>query len=280
MARTYTQDEIKAVEKAERDYAPLGLRFGDDADGNTNMLLQYFEQWNPTFPINAATIKQAIDLLTEKNLLKWISPAQLSFEAASRGLSVAQLAVLTSGLSAYTLITEGDEGYENKVAMLGYLQGRSIDHDTIFKGASFLQAKGVKLYWKPAPSQNQPSRGHNASKAPTPQDMVWISKEDANRAHVGKINHSSDPRFNGEKERQEKLAQERRFGGGDDSIRKDIEIAEKMWQSEIDQLRGETHAETERIQAVARQTPGGAMQRHKAAVKEQAKIQREKQLLR
>src|ERR1700730_6201689 len=121
MSRIYTQDEINAVDKAEREYAPLGLRFGNDANGKNNldMLLKYFEEWNSTFPINAATIKQAIDELTEKNLLQWFSLAQLGYEGAARVVSAQQLATINSGLSAYSLMADqSDEGYSNKAAML------------------------------------------------------------------------------------------------------------------------------------------------------------------
>jgi hypothetical protein len=272
--RMYSQEELQILERGEREYVAKGL-ISDKH--NEEMIANYFSDLNPKIQITAASIKQAIDLMTEKNLLHWKSQDQVKFEQVSSGLSQRDLQILDSGLTNYNLVTAGDEGYANKVAMIEYLRGRQVSHDEIYRGAQYLMGKGVNLYFKPMPSQSTPHRGVNATRPPSSNDMVWISKEDANSAYLGRPNHALDERFNGSKERRERQEQERRLNMPHETF-EDHNAAERLWESQIKQLVGETHSETARIQAVARQTPGSARQRFSAAKQEQAKIQREKQL--
>jgi hypothetical protein len=195
------------------------------------------------------------------------------------------LATLASALSACKLITEGDEGYANKAAMLGYLQGRSIDHDTIYRGVSYLQGKGTNLYWKQTPSQNQPSRGHNAVRPPTAQDMRFAPKEETNLpGGQGRYNYAADERFNGAKERRERLEQERRAGVTDSDVQvmESTRAMEYYWQGEIDKLiaSGVTHSERNLIAKIAQQAPGSARQRHTAVKAEADRIRRARELVR
>jgi len=246
---------------------------------NGNRIYDYIvNQWKQ--PITEQTLKVAVEKLREANQLTFKSAARIKFDQASSGWTPDQIDFVVNWMKRNGLDTDGDNAFVNAAALMNAMSGRTLTTDNLTWCLQYVQGKGAPLVWKPRPTESTPHRGHNANRPPTAEDMRWMPKEEVNRAHVGKINHSSDPRFNGTLESERRLEQERRFGGGDNSIREDIAMAEKIWQSEIDKLRGETYRETERIQQAARSAPGSARQRHEAAVKMQQQIRREKELMR
>jgi hypothetical protein len=260
MDRTYTQADGQAFEEAEQQAARAGYVLDRY---NAEMVVKYFDL-NPTIGVTAASVKTAIDQMREKNLLHWKSQAQMAYESAAQGLSTQQLATLNSGLAACKMIAEGDEGYSNKTAMIGYLRGRQISHDEIYRGAQYLMGKGVQLFWKPMPSQRANPRGHAVT---SENDYKWNVPGTFNTTN--RPSHSSNPAFNGERARQQREA-ERRAGIADPTT-ESARAMEAYWRGEISKLisTGITHSQRGRLAQIAQTTPGSARQRY-AAVKAEA----------
>jgi type IV secretory pathway TrbL component len=115
--------------------------------------------------------------------------------------------------------------------------------------------------------------------------MRFMPKEETNLpGGQGRYNYAADPRFNGAKEREERLAEERRMGmnASDAALAEDIKMAEFYWKSEIAKAvaSGTTHSQREQVQKVADQTPGGAAKQAKAAQAEAARLRRARELVR
>jgi hypothetical protein len=109
--------------------------------------------------------------------------------------------------------------------------------------------------------------------------MHFMPKSETNLAHAGRPSHSSDPRFNGTLEREQKREAERRAGVAD-SATESAKAMEVYWQGEIDKLikTGVTHSERNRLAQVAQQTSGSARQRISAVKAEADRIRRDREL--
>jgi len=174
------------------------------------------------------------------------------------------------------LVTEGDEGFENKTNLLGYLQGREVSAATVQRGTEYLMGTGVRVHWAPRPSQNPPQdRGH---KATSPSDFRFAPREDTN-VGLARHSHSANPRFNGQEEAEKREAERKRFNKPDE----DLMAGHKyVWKPEIDKAiaEGRTHTERQRIAQVAQQTPGGVRLQAEAAQKEAALIRKDRERMR
>jgi hypothetical protein len=88
--RIFSQEEIAILDRTERELAKVGLWSGLDNEkgkSNADAVVKYFAEWNPTIQITGASIKQCIELLTQKGLLHWKTRAHMAFESAAQGLS-------------------------------------------------------------------------------------------------------------------------------------------------------------------------------------------------
>jgi hypothetical protein len=278
MGRIFVEQDGKVFEKMEREFAARGYILDIH---NGELVVQWFES-NPAIAVTPASVTQAIESMRDR--LHWKSQNQMEFEATvkSSGLSQQHLDVLEQWLHSRKLIDVGDEGYSNRVQFINYMRGRDWTFENLDRGITYLQGNSrTALHWQILPSQNQPSRGHNANRPPTPNDMVWISKDEANSPYLGRPNHARNSKFNGELERQQKREAERRVGVAD-STTESARAVEFYWQGEINKLiaTGVTHSERNRIAQVAQQTPGSARQRHSAVKAEADAIRRSRELSR
>ena len=170
------------------------------------------------------------------------------------------------------LTVHGDQGFENKANLLGYLQGREISTFNIQRGAEYLMGRrGVKLHWAARPSQAREQRGHRYD-ANDPNAFRWMPKDEVNRpGGPGLLSHSSNPKFNGQLEREQREAARRRFNHPSD----DAAAAHNyIWKQVIEKAvaEGRTHSERQRIALVAQQTSGGPRLQAEAAKREAALI--------
>ena len=179
------------------------------------------------------------------------------------------LASSASGMRRCHLITEGDEGFENKASVLGYLQGREVSTDNVQRGTEYLMGRGVRLHWSPRPSQNPPQdRGH---KATSPSDYRFAPREDTN-VGLARHSHASDPRFNGEAEREKREAERRRFNRPDDDL---MAAHNYVWMKQAQAIQGRTHSETQRIQRAVSQA-GKGYAAYEAGMRELRTIENER----
>jgi len=252
---------------------------GSAGTQNGNRIYDYIvNQWKQ--PITEQTLKAAVEKLREAGQLTFKSAARIKFDQACSGWTPDQIDFVVKWMKVNGLDTDGDNAFVNAAGFMNAMSGRTLTTDNLAWCLTYLQGKGVGLEWKPTPSQNQPNRGH---KATSPDDYRWMPKEEVNRAHAGKNSHSSNPNFNGQKQREERIAEERRLGNASDAaIQQDHAMTEAYWQRETARAvaTGTTHSERARIQQAANQTPGGAANQFKAAKAEANRLRLERERVR
>src|SRR5215472_17107788 len=113
--------EITATQKFILDNPELT----EDVIHNTNELAEYVAgTWKMI--LNEESLRVAFKNLSQANRLRLKSAAKLRWEQVSKGLSQQTIDALEQGMRHCHLITDGDEGFENKANLLGYLQGREV----------------------------------------------------------------------------------------------------------------------------------------------------------
>src|SRR5262249_16861375 len=135
----------------------------EDVIHNTNELAEYVAgTWKMI--LNEESLRVAFKNLSEAGRLRLKSAAKLRWEQVSKGLSQQTLDALDQGMRRCHLVTEGDEGFENKASLLGYLQGREVSTESIAAGVQYLQGRGgrgTKLHWEQRKDPDAPEyRGH------------------------------------------------------------------------------------------------------------------------
>ena len=239
--------EQAAFVKFFNEHPELGEPESADCTHNANEIANYVvDQWK--VEINSESMATAFRALSEAGRLKLKSPAQLRWEQASKHLSSQTLEALDHGIQCH-LVTEGDEGFENRINLLGYLQGREISTATILRAAEYSGGRGIRIYWQARPSQSKEHRGHIPA---SQNDFRFAPKEDSNHTPLSRHSHSSNPAFNGENDRKKM----RRMNQPPDDP---MAAHTWVWMQQAKALVGSNHSETKRVQhAVSQAKPGYA----------------------
>jgi len=258
--------QLDAAETAAiRKFFQNPALFPEHQEADANALEDYMHRWGVV--IDDESLAIALQKLSEGGVIKLKSDAQLRWEAVSKGMPQHILDALDAGMRQCRLISEGDEGLENKANLLGYLQGREVTTSNILHGAEYLSGgKGVRVHWQQRPAQNPPStRGHQAT---SPEDYRWMKKSESNTPGPGLVSHSNNPKFNGQEDREKMRL---RSQPTDDPMASHNWV----WMQQAKALVGRTHSETQRVQKIVSQTPGGGRAAYEAGRAEQKRIENE-----
>jgi hypothetical protein len=265
-----SQAEITAAQKFVSDHPELT----EDVVHNVNELADYTAgTWKVL--LNEESLGIAFKNLSEAGRLRLKSVARLRYEQSAQGYTTEQQNILADWLKSRHLVNTpgGDETFENSAAILSAMRGRSFDYHNLDFCLTYLQSKGQRLHWEQRPAQGRENRGHRAT---SPDDYRWMKKSECNTPGPGLVSHGSNPKFNGQTEREAREAERRRFNP-DAKIEADITLAKKIWNEEIAKTvaEGRTHSERARIAQVAQQTPGGPRLQAAAAREEVARIRKD-----
>jgi len=239
---------------------------------NANVLEKYMYDWNVV--INAESLQVAFDKLSEAGVLKLRSVPQQKYDVAAQGYTQAHQDVLDAWLKRNHLVHDptDDRTFENCTAFYSAMRNRDFTPDNLNWCLQYLQGKGQKLHWLDRPTQNPwHDRAH---KAVSPQDYRFAPKEDSNNnSLMSRHSHSSDPRFNGENDREKMKLMNKHLPDSSDAA---VARMNAMWLNQARALRGNIHSETQRIQRVVEQTPGGPRKQYEAGKAEQKRIENER----
>jgi len=270
MSRIYTQQELQAFTDAENELAVAGLIVGDKF--NSEVIIGWFDQ-NPTVPATKENIIKFVEHPNVKPKLHWKSSAQMKFEQVAQDFTPQQQKTVMDWLRSRRLVFApgADETFTNAAEILSAMRGRDFTISNLDYCMNYCLGHGTTLYRSEAPRQNpSQDRGH---KAVSSEDYRWAPKETTNTPGPGLVSHSSNPRFNGQNEREKRERMDKHLPGSSDAA---VARMNAMWLAQAQALRGNIHSETQRIQAVVAQTPGDGHAAYKAGVAEQKRIERER----
>jgi len=249
----YTQQELQEFTQAEQELAGVGLIVEDRF--NTEVIIGYFDQ-HPELPVTKQNVISFVNHPQVKDRLHWKPEARIKYDKATIGYEQRHQDVLDGFLKSFHLVHDpsDDRTYENCAAIFDAMKGREWTTDNLRWVVDYLSGRGKKLHWLERPSQRI-NRGHIAN---SPDDFRFAPKESTNQHPLSKHSHSSNPRFNGQEDREKMRL-------------KSQPPDDPMASHNI----GRTHSETERIQKVASQTPGGGRAAYEAGLREQRIIENE-----
>jgi len=258
--------EITAIRRFFENPA-LDSRF---TEHNATQLEKYMYDWNVV--IDAESLQAAFDKLSEAGVLKLRSVPQQKYDVAAQGYTQAQQDILDTWLQRNHLVHDptDDRTFENCTAFFSAMRGRDFTPDNLNWCRDYLIGKGVKLHFEERPSQRT-TRGHTAT---SPDDFRFASKSDSNNTSLlSRHSHSNDPRYNGQNDREKMKLMDKHLPDSSDAA---VARMNSMWLAQAQALRGNIHSETQRIQAVVAQTPGGGRAAYEAGKAEQKRIENER----
>jgi len=161
---------------------------------------------------------------------------------------------------------QDDRTFDNCMAFFNAMRGRDFTAANLAWCLQYLQGRGgrgERLRWLDCPSRRT-NRGH----IPTSEaDFRFAPKSDSNHTPLSRHSHSNDPRFNGELDRRKMQR----------PAEPDLMASHKhVWMMQAKSLVGRTHSETQRVQKIVSQTPGGGRAAYEAGLREQRKIEMER----
>src|SRR5882762_4504768 len=162
MNREFSQQEEQIVLQAVEQLRAEGL-IVNDVDGTTEVnhnaerIMAFFDL-NLTIPVTVKTVLEACQQM--KNQMKWKSRLQMEYEQLYNQLTKDQQDQFGGWWHSFstknTIVTEGEQGYQNAVSVLKWSKGRSLDSRTLDLAVSnLLQSRGMHL----VPIREQVSSG-------------------------------------------------------------------------------------------------------------------------
>jgi len=269
MSRIYTQQELQAFTDAENELAALGLIVGDKF--NSEVIIGWFDR-NPTVPATKENIIKFVEHRDVKPKLHWKSEAQMKFEQVAQDFTPHQQKTLMDWLKSRRFVSTpgADETFTNAAAILSAMRGRDFTISNLDYCMNYCLGHGTTLYRAETPSQRT-TRGHTAT---SPDDFRFAPKSDSNHTSLmSRHSHSNDPRFNGQNDREKlKLMNKHLPDSSDEAVTR----MNNMWLAQARALRGNIHSETQRVQKIVEQTPGGGRAAYEAGKAEQKRIENER----
>ena len=272
MERVWSEAEIAAFKAAEPQLAALGMYVdGPKGDQNGKQFMRWFDL-NPQEPV---TVEKLLWLFEEfkkqSNGIFFKSDAQMKFEKAAAHLAPADLDTLERFLKSNRLWPDDDGAYSNAVQFIGVMGGRSYTNDVLMHWAlPYLQGTSREpLRWKSAGRDPNPKYGQHSG-----GDRHFMPRNEVNRPALP--SHSSNPRLNGQLEREQRERDRQRFNQPPDDP---MAAHNWVWAQEIKKAvaEGRTHTERARIAQAAQQTPGGPRLQAEAAQREAALIRQDRE---
>jgi len=267
-----SNEQLDAAEiAAVRKFFENSALFREHQVADATALEDFMSRWGVVF--NDESLAVALQKLSEAGVIKLKTDAQLRYEQVAQDFTPHQQKTVMDWLKSRRLIaTPGtDEAFTNAAEILSTMRGRDFTISNLDYCMNYCLRHGTTLYRAENPRQNPwHDRAH---KAVSPEDYRFAPKEDTNRGPLSRHSHSSNPAFNGELDRQKREKMNKHLPDSSDAA---VSRMNAMWLSQAQALRGNTHSETARIQAVVAQTPGDGHAAYKAGVAEQKRIERER----
>jgi hypothetical protein len=228
--REYPAQDIEQVNKAEEQLRAKGL---DEGSQRIVDLLDAYFQSNPSIPVTVANV---VKLVEAQPGLKWLSPAELEYRriAAENPAAADKLAAwfATQGGRPGTLVNTGDLYFQNASNLLQELRGRDVNSATIDEAISRIETPTSKFSTRKRPplhfvpqSRPQDPRQHQSD------GTGFLGKEEVNEPHWKRV----------QREREARDAANQQSGVSAQSV------AVRDAQQKAEQLRGNTHSESEQI---------------------------------
>jgi hypothetical protein len=220
--RQYAAQDIEQIQTAEEQLRAKGLDEGNERIAD---LLDGHFQTNRAVPVTVAAI---FKLIEAQPGLKWLSPAELEYRriAAENPAAAQQLSdwLEKQGGRPGTLVNTGDEAFKNLMLLLIELRGRPVDSQRIQEAIGRISFKpGRQLHFVPEPRKQDP-RQHQ-------DDGTGFLGEGVNEPHWKRV----------QREREAREAANQQSGVSAQSV-----VAREA-QQKAEQLRGNTHSESEQI---------------------------------
>ena len=215
---------------AEQQLRARGL---DEGNERVVDVLDGYFQANRAVPVTA----EAIVKLVEAQLgLKWLSPAELEYRrvAAENPTAAQHLADwLAKQGKPGTPVNTGDQAFGNLTLLLIELRGRPVDSQRIHEAIGRISFKrGRQLSFVPMPRQTDP-RQHQG-------DGSGFLGKNVNEPHWKRV----------QREREARDAANKQSGSSAESV------AVREAKQKAEQLRGNTHSESDQLQRVFVTTSG------------------------
>jgi hypothetical protein len=238
--RIYSEQDMQEVTKGEELLRAKGLN--ESNERIVDLLDKHF-QANRALPVTATAISQ---LIQAQPGLKWLSPAELEFRriAAENPAAAEKLAAwfATQGRPG-TLEATGDLYFLNASNLLQELRGREVTAETI--------AAAIGRIGAPA-SRFDTRKRTPLHYVPESRPVDPRQKQDDGTPFLGR--DVNEPRWKRiQRERQESEAREAASQPSSTSVQSSAVREAKL---KAEQLRGNTHSESEQIQRVFVMTPG------------------------
>jgi hypothetical protein len=227
--REYTAQDIEQVNQAEAQLRAKGL---DEQDQRIVDIVDAFFQANRGIPVTVAVIVKAIEAQPG---LKWLSHANLEYNrvAAENPVAAQQLAdwMAKQGKPGTPVNQQGDQFFQNMSLLLTTLRGYDINPKTIQNAENRIANKaGRKLHYVQAPRREMGT-------------ITEAAKADDGAPFLGR--NLNEPEWvKRSRERNERDAKEAANQPSSTSLRA---IAAREAQRKSEELRGNTHAESEQI---------------------------------
>jgi len=232
MKKEYTAQDIEQVNRAEEQLRAKGLDEGTERI--VDLLDRYF-QANQAVPVTAAAI---VKLVEAQPGLKWLSAAELEYRriAAENPAAAQQIWdwMAKQGKPGTLVNQQGDQFFQNMSLLLLTLRGYDINPKTIQDAENRIANKpGSKLHYVQAPRREMGT-------------ITEAAKNDDGVPFLGR--NLNEPEWvKRSRARSERDAKEAANQPSSTSLRA---IAAREAQSKAEELRGNTHAETEQLQRV------------------------------
>lgn len=173
-----------------------------------------------------------------KNEFKWLSRAQYEYQKiAVENVQAAQQLIVwldTQGKPGQ-LVNQGDQAYENLALLLIELRGRPVDSKRIHEAIGRISFKpGRQLHFIPEPRKQDP-RQHQ-------DDGTGFLGKNLNEPHWKRV----------QREREQREAAEAKLGNAASAQSAAVREAQRR----AEELRGNTHSETEQLKKLFATIPG------------------------
>jgi hypothetical protein len=128
VARILTQEEINVIFQMEPELAARGLKVlatdhKADVAYNSAIFEKFFER-RPDAPVTRQVILNLVEHM--KDHLRWKTPLQTEWEQLAKSLSERDQQALEHWLNSRGYHTEGDPGFENRLAFAEWMSGREF----------------------------------------------------------------------------------------------------------------------------------------------------------
>jgi hypothetical protein len=190
MARIFTQEEINVFFQMEPELAARGLKVlatddKADVDYNSLMFEKFFER-RPDVSVTRQVILNLVEYM--KDQLPWKTSLQMDWEQFAKSLSERDQEALERWLNSRGYHTEGDPGFENKLAFAEWMSGREITTANLDYAMGNVQ-RTTKRTLHPKPNKSQ----YRGSGRDTSKPVRWMPKEECNTVFMANARRAFRP---------------------------------------------------------------------------------------